>query len=53
MEKEVLIFGDQCINKNVVHTNKIPISIDKVEIKRKILYVYKNNKIHMVKKIYS
>ena len=39
MEQEVLIFGDQCINKNAFHKNKRPISsIDKVDIKRVVLY---------------
>ena len=31
MEKQVLIFDKQCINKNVFHKNKRPISIDRVE----------------------
>ena len=37
MELKALIFGKQCINKNVFHENKRPTSIDKVEIKRIVL----------------
>ena len=35
--KKVLIFDKQCINKNAFHSNKRPISIVKVEIKRILL----------------
>ena len=31
MENQVLIFDKQCINKNVFHKNKRPISTDRVE----------------------
>ena len=38
MEKKAFIFDKQCINKNAFHKNKRPISINKVEIKRTVLY---------------
>ena len=31
MEKQVLIFDKQCINKDAFYKNKRPISIDRVE----------------------
>ena len=37
MEQKVLIFGDQCINKNVLLKNGKPINTDKVETKRIVL----------------
>ena len=37
MEQEALILGKQCINKTAFHKNKIPISIDKVDIRRIVL----------------
>ena len=37
MEKEVLMFDKKCIDKNVFHKNKRPISTDKVDIKRIVL----------------
>ena len=33
-----MIFGKQCINKNESHKNKRPISIDKVEARRAVLF---------------
>ena len=37
MEQKVLILDKQCVNKNWFYKNKIPISIDKVEIRRIVL----------------
>ena len=37
MEQNVSIFDKQCINKNALHKDKTPISIDKVDIKRIVL----------------
>ena len=37
MEERVLIFDKQCIDKNAFYKNKKPISINKVEIRRKVL----------------
>ena len=37
MNKKVLIFDKQCIEKNAFNRNKIPISIDKVETRRIVL----------------
>ena len=37
MEQKALIFDKRCTNKNVFHKNKIPISIDKVDIKRIVM----------------
>ena len=38
MEKKVLIFDKQFINKYVFHKSKRPISIDRVETRRIVLY---------------
>ena len=32
MEQKVLMFGKECINKNIFHKNGKPINIDKAEI---------------------
>ena len=37
MEQNVLIFGEQCFNKNTLHKNKIPFSINKVDDIRMVL----------------
>ena len=39
MNEKGLIFGKHCINKNVFHKNKRPISTDKVHIRRIVLRV--------------
>ena len=38
MEQKALIFGEDCINKNTFHKNKIPISIDRVDIEKIVLF---------------
>ena len=37
MEEKAFMFGKKCINKNIFHINKRPISIDKVDIRRIVL----------------
>ena len=37
MEQKGLIFGEDCINKNVFHKNKRPINIDEVDIRKIVL----------------
>ena len=36
-KEKALIFGEDCINNNAFHKNKRTISIDKVDIKRRVL----------------
>ena len=37
MEQKVLIFGEDCINKNAFHKNQAPINIDKADNRRIVL----------------
>ena len=37
MEKKVLIFGKECINKNAFHKNQRQINIDKEDIRRTVV----------------
>ena len=38
MEQKVFFLDRKCVNKNVFHSNKKPISINKIEIKRTMLF---------------
>ena len=48
MNEKVLISDKQFINKNAFHKNKNPISFDKVEIRRIVLF----KKTYMVKMVH-